>query len=394
VSVNSAGVLGQVAPGFERVRRILTNHAPDVLPGGAGFAAVVDGELVVDLWVGRAGAVPWSMSTRAVLMSATKGVASAIVARLIELGDIDPDAHVAEYWPEFAQGGKQAITVAEVLSHRSGIVTVPGYKEFMDADGRGWESTSEIVRRIESAEPAWEPGSAHGYHGLTFGWLVGELVRRATGSTIGRLVHDELAARFALELELGTGDENLPLVAPVTKTQTRLVGPEELNELNKGDSLYAQMLLAIDGRSVLDTADVIFNRRELLSVELAGSNATGTARALAQMYGVLAGDVARGPTWLSPDVIEMVRRERVRGPSQLTGVEERWGLGFQLALDPGPRSGNPWGPHEEAFGHLGLGGQIGFADPVSRVGVGLVRSHLSPNYHLGANLIDAFYQCL
>jgi CubicO group peptidase (beta-lactamase class C family) len=388
-------VRGEVASGFDAVRDVFTTHLSEVGDGGAAFAAVADGELVVDLWAGSAGATPWSAHTRAVLMSATKGITAIAVARLAARGLLDVDAPVAAYWPEFAAAGKGAITVAQVLSHSAGVVTIPGHTDFIGPAGEGWERTDEIRRRLESASPVWLPGTAHGYHGLTFGWLVGEIVRRAAGVSAGNVIRDEIAGQLGLELELGTPIDRQDAVAPVIVAGPPLTTAAQAEQLMDPASPFARMILAVNGQSVLDAADVVFAKGRRLAIELPGSNATGTARALARLYGAVAAGGRHDGERIAPRaVIERFAAERARGPSWLTGEDERWGLGFQLPLPPGAGLPNEWGPHEEAFGHKGLGGQIGFADPISHVGVAMVRSHLSATSPLGGHLVEALYECL
>jgi CubicO group peptidase (beta-lactamase class C family) len=356
---------GHVAAGFEAVRETFAEGLREVGEGGAAFAAVLDGKLVVDVWGGRAGDKPWAAHTRAVLMSATKGVATIAVARLVDRGLLDVDAPAADYWPELAAAGKAQVTVAQVLCHSAGLVTIPGYTDFIGPAGDGWERTDEILRRLESASPEWPPGSASGYHGLTF------------------------------ELDLGTPVERQHLVAPVIVAGSRLTNAVEDALLADPSSLFSKMVLSVEGHSVLDTADRVFADPGRLAIELPGSNATGTARALARLYGALAADGrSDGLELLPPAVIDTFAAQRMRGPSRLTGAEERWGLGFARPCAAPNGVASAWGPHDEAFGHAGLGGQIAFADPVSRVGIGVVRSHLSATSPLGSRLIDVFYGCL
>ncbi|MEN3285017.1 MAG: hypothetical protein V7607_6157 [Solirubrobacteraceae bacterium] len=385
-------VRGSVAPGFDAVRDAFAVHLHDLGDGGAAFAAVIGGNVVVDLWAGCAGAREWSRETRAVIMSATKGVAATAVACVVDDGLIDVEAPVASYWPEFAAAGKSEVTVAQLLSHSAGLVTVPGYEELLTPDGVGWGRTREIVSRLAAATPAWEPGTRHGYHGVTFGWLAGELVRRVTGTTIGRVVAERIAKPLDIELDLGTPSGIHDVVAPTVLPR----GPSPLLDMRSempDAELFDRMMLTVDGRNVVDTADRFFAAPGILELELAAQNATATARALAVMYGTLADEGRHGGdrVLLSPGTIGEVARERMQGPDALTGLERHWGLGFQLAR---PQLGPIWGAGEGSFGHDGFGGQIGFADPRERLGVGFVRSHLAWTQSLGPALTQAVYSCL
>jgi CubicO group peptidase (beta-lactamase class C family) len=362
----------------------------EVGAGGAAFAAVVDGERVVDLWAGSAGLGPWCRETRFVLMSATKGVVTAAIACLVDRGQLELERPVAHYWPEFAAAGKAEVTVAELLGHRAGVITVPRYEELMTPEGEGWDRTEEIVGRLAAAAPVWAPGSAFGYHGLTFSWLAGELVRRVTGASVGTVVRELVCEPLGLEFDLGTPVERQGLLARVVLPDgARPLDPAVEEPFKDPDSLLSRMALAVEGRMPFDTP-AFFTDPRLLELELAGFNATGTARALATLYGALASARELGPAALvSPATLEQFTAERSRGTDAVLGDPGRRGVGFQLALPE-----VPWGRHEEAFGHDGFGGQLGFADPVSRVGVGFVRSAASHDSPLLAVLIKALYDCL
>jgi CubicO group peptidase (beta-lactamase class C family) len=393
-TADSHAVEGSVATGFELVLEVFEARVDDVGAGGAAFAAVVEGRVVADLWAGVAGQRPWSRETRTVVMSATKGVAATAVACLVDDGLIEVEAPVATYWPEFAAGGKADLTVANVLSHAAGLVTVPGYEDLLDPEGPGWDRTQEIVARLASAAPAWPPGSAHGYHGVTYGWLVGELVRRATGRTIGRVVAERVAEPMGLELHLGTPRELHSLVAPTilpSDPPPMLVAKPAMPD----PELFDRMMLAVDGRSMLHTAARFFAQPGILELELPAQNGTATGRALAKLYGALAnGGRYDGGRLLSPGTIREFARERTRGADRITGMERSWGLGFQLPAAYPPMLTTPSGPRTLAFGHSGFGGQIGFADPEHALGIGFVRSHMTWAPTLGPALTDAVYSCL
>ena len=387
----SEGVHGKVSAGFEPVRRAFEAKLGEVGAGGAAFAAAKDGELVVDLWAGRAGVEAWRPEHRCVLHAGTKGFSAIVIAHLVDQGLIDVDAPVARYWPEFAFGGKQQITVAHILAHRSGVITVPGYQEFMRPTGEGWDQTEEIVRRLAGATPLWPPGSAHGYHGLTFVWLLGEIVRRVCGVTLGTVLREQIAAPLGLELDLGTPLERQRLLAPVVANADPL--PEVVaGKLRDPNSLLSQAFLAVDGQDFHTTADVLDSQPHLIAAELPYS-ATASARALAILYGAL----ADGGRWgksrvVSPETIRLFTQEHSRGLDRVVGMESRFGLGLMLALPPDGY--HPWGPHMEAFGHTGLGIQFGVADPVSKIGIGFIRSHYSWTSSLGKDLLDTVFECL
>jgi len=389
--MTAAVVHGDVAAGFEPVREAFAQRLKEVGDGGAAFAAVVEDKTVADLWAGRAGQEPWRRETRAVWHAGTKGFSAIVVARLVDQGVIDVDAPVAKYWPEFAAAGKADITVAQVLSHRSGVITIPGYAEFMKPNGQGWDKTEEIVRRLASAKPAWPPGTAHGYHGLTFVWLVGEIVRRATGKTLGTVLREQITTPLGLELDLGTPSDRQRLLAPPVPCNDPL--PEVLtSKLKDPSTLLSQAFLAVDGEDFHTTAHVLDSQPHLLEAELP-YGATSTARAAAFLWGALANGGRRGSVQvLSPKTLKLFTTETSTGRDLVVGMNSRRGLGFSLAVPPD--GFHPWGPHSETFGHTGLGIQFGFADPVSHLGVGFIRSHYSWRSQLGKDLVDTLYSCV
>jgi CubicO group peptidase (beta-lactamase class C family) len=389
--MTTTGVRGDVISGFEPVRDAFAERLGEVGKGGAAFAAVIRGQLVVDLWAGRAGREEWSREKRVVWHAGTKGFSTIIVARLVEKGVIDVQAPVAKYWPEFAAAGKAGITVAQVLSHRSGVVTIPGYADFMKPTGEGWDNTDEILRRLASATPMWPPGTAHGYHGLTFVWLLGEIVRRATDMSLGALLREEIAGPLGLELDLGTPLERQGALAPPIATDDPLPGVIQ-EQLEDPMSPVSQAFLAVNGEDFHTTSVVLDSNPALLALELP-YNATATARAAAILYGALADGGRCGDRQIvSPTTIKLFTREASRGKDRVVGMESRFGLGFMLALPPDGY--HPWGPHSETFGHTGLGIQFSLADPISRLGVGFTRSHYSWKSLLGKELLDVLYECI
>lgn len=389
-----ASVKGHVASGFEPVRQVFDECQAEVGRGGAAFAVYANGRLVVDLWTGWAGREPWQSGTRGVLMSVTKGVAAVAVARLADSGLLDVDAPVAAYWPEFAAGGKDRITVAELLTHAAGLIGVPRHQEIVGPNGEGWGNTGEILERLESATPEWPPGSGHSYHVLTYGWLVGELVRRVSGRSIGTFIRDEISTPLGIELDLGTPLDRQGLVAPVLL-------PEEMpadvaatwgRPMSDPSSPVARAHLAVDGSSFVTNS--AFFAPEMLEIELSAVNATGTARALATLYGSLADDPSSSARPVSATTVAKFAAERRRGPDLVTGLDARWALGFMRPVPPPAGAARVWGHQDAAFGHTGFGGQLSFADPVNRMGVALVRSHLSWTSSLGSSLVRTVYECL
>ena len=247
MSDDAGAVNGFVAPGFERVGEMLGAGATltlgererraDLGEGGGAFSAFVDGECVVDIWTGVAGpdGRAWEEDTRAVIMSSTKGLTALCAHILEDRGELDLDAPVARYWPEFGQAGKSATTVRQLLSHQSGAIGRARRRQVaVGGTGAAGTTREAIAAAIAGGEPAWEPGTRHGYHGVTFGWLVGELVRRISGQSLGAFFEAEVAGRWAWPAPSGRRRPSSASVAtvmefpvkPGTQSALRAIDPD------------------------------------------------------------------------------------------------------------------------------------------------------------------------
>jgi CubicO group peptidase (beta-lactamase class C family) len=367
---------GTVAPGYEPVADLLANGTELLIgdrlrrvglgEGGGAFAAFVAGECAVDIWAGEAApGVPWSAATRAAVMSATKGLTTLCAHVLADRGQLDIDAPVTEYWPEFGAAGKHATTVRQVLSHPSGALAVPDADALLSWDGTGWDDTASIAAAIAAAPPAWEPGTRHGYHGLTFGWLVGELVRRVSGTSLGTFFRTEIAGPLGAACDIGTPLAQLPSVATVIEwggqgapASGAVVDPVTL----AGRSVLAgpHGSLFTDEHGTPRFAEFM-NTPAVLEAEIGAINATASARSLAQVYAAVL-DVAL----VSPASARLFATEQVCGKDAVMRVPTRWAVGYTRE-PPAPIAGIPrqHGPNDEAFGHMGAGGQVAFADPAT-----------------------------
>ncbi len=402
-------VRGSVAPGFERVAETLSAGATltlgdrerpaDLGDGGGAFCAYVGGECVVDVWTGVAGpdGREWEEDTRAVIMSSTKGMTTLCAHILEDRGELDLDARVARYWPEFGQAGKSATTVRQLLSHQSGAIGVPDADELLSWDGHGWGDTEAVAASIASGEPAWEPGARHGYHGVTFGWLVGELVRRISGRSLGEFFKDEIAVPLGVECSIGTSAAELVSVATVIDFPVKPGKESALRAIDPASRSGRSVIAGRHGSLFADEEGrprfaAFMNTPDVLAAEIGALGATATARALARTYAALTGNEL-----VSRASVERFRTEQVCGRDAVMGVPTRWAVGYSLeppALVPGAPPMH--GPNEGAFGHMGAGGQIGFADPSAGVAVGFVRNHLENQALplMGACLVDVLYSCL
>ena len=358
---------GFAAPRFSRVADAFADCFEKHGEVGAALCLYSGGTQVVDLWAGladRDAGTPWREDTLGLVFSSTKGVSAICAGMLVERGVLDFDGPVASVWPEFATNGKARISLRHVLSHRAGLPAVEG--KFTLERALAWQP---VVEALASQAPLWEPGTAHGYHVRSYGWLLGEVVRRSTGRGISRFLADEVAAPLGLELWIGLPEELDSRVAAI-------IGPEPpadpamralLEQLTGPDTLTGR---AMTGPSDLFHYDAMWNTRALRGAELPSSNGIGTARALARLYAATIGEVG-GIRLLRPETVHRMTRVESDGPDRVLHVPTRFGLGFMLppALAPSARPG--------AFGHPGAGGSLAMADPEAGFALGYVMNRMS-----------------
>ena len=380
---------GHVAAGFESVRDAFAHNFEAHGEVGAAVCVYRDGVPVVDLWGGSAdpeSGRPWQRDTLAIIFSTTKGVTAACIARLAERGSLDVEAPVARYWPEFAANGKSDIRVSDVLTHRAGLAEVEG--RFTLAEVAGGTAVCEALAK---QAPQWTPGTAHGYHVRSYGWILGEVVRRATGERFGKVLARELAAPLGLESDLFVGlpaaqDARVARLLPAhepadpkeRELRARFMGPD------------SRLGRALSGPSHLFSYNEMWNTRLLRGAEMPSSNGIATARALARLYAAQVG-VVDGVRLLAPATVERFRAVQVDGPDLVILVPTRFGLGFAL-----PPMLSPECP-EGCFGHPGAGGSLAFADPGARIGFGYAMSQMQLGLTgdaRAASLVRALYDSL
>ena len=329
---------------------------------GAACCVYADSRPVVDLWGGIADPAtrrPWASDTIVIIFSCTKGITAIGANQLVDAGRLDPDAPVARYWPEFAANGKDAITVGMVLSHRAGLAAVDG--DLTLDDVAAWDP---VVEAIAAQAPNWEPGSAHGYHARSFGWIVGELIRRVTGQMPGAYLAEHVAAPLDLDFYLGLPADLDPRVA------TLLPAPDAqlLEEFAANDprGLFTRV---ITGPSGLFGYDDQWNTRRLRGAQLPSSNGHADARALARAYAACLAPID-GVRLLDDVALDRATRVRSEGADVVLGQPLTFGLGFSLppSLTPaaGPRS----------FGHPGAGGSLAYADRDRGLAFGYVMNQM------------------
>jgi CubicO group peptidase (beta-lactamase class C family) len=360
---------GEVDSGFEAVREAFEANFDERGDVGAACTVYLGGRKIVDLWGGVADEKTgreWDAGTLTLVYSTTKGVTAVMAAMLSERGQLDLDAPVAGYWPEFKAAGKEAVTVRQLLSHQAGL---PAFAERLPRDDAlAW---APAVEALAAQAPLWEPGSRHGYHAVTYGWLVGEVIRRVTGVSPGTYLAREVAGPLGLDLWIGLPEEEEPRVSRLipaalpTREEIAAMPPEQLARLEAmadPDSLAQRALNPTD-------PPFSFNSRNVHAAELPAANGIATARALAKLYAATLGEID-GVRLLSDASVAAARVEQSAGPDAVLGVDSRFGTGFFLDSPFCPM----YGP--SSFGHAGAGGSLAFADPDSGVAFAYVMNQM------------------
>ena len=363
-------IAGRVAPGFEEVRAEFERNFVERGEIGAAVAAYWRGEKVVDLWGGNRtpeGHEPWLRDTMVVVMSTTKGLAAMTLAVANARGWLAYDAPVARYWPEFAQNGKDGVTVRQLLGHEAGLVVLD---EQLTIDKvRDFDYMARLLAR---QTPAWAPGTRHGYHTMTLGLYMQELIRRVDPQhrTLGRFFHEEIAAPLGLDFHIGLPrdipDQRLAKVKTLTPWRgilaLRYTPPAVTLKMLKPGSLLRKTFMGLG---------VDPNDRRYLEIEVPAGNGVGTARAIARAYSAFAeggAELGVGPATLA----RLIAPPQVtRARDEVLGLPSYYSLGF---IRPGPDVA--FGSSPRAFGTPGAGGSFGFADPDARLGYAYVMNKL------------------
>lgn len=388
MSQHAPQVQGHCDERFTAVRTAFEENFRDRGELGAAVSVTVDGETVVDLWGGWADAAhtrPWERETLVNVWSTGKGPVSLCAHILADRGLLDFDAPVATYWPEFAAAGKESVLVRHLLSHRAGLA---GLREPHSlAQLCDWELT---VERLAAQEPWWEPGTVSGYHALTFGHLVGEVVRRVSGLLPGAFLEREVTGPLGIDFTIGLPEKEAGRAAELVHPPAAATSEQAAIFAQSAPAALAALLNPAVGASEANTA-------EWRAAEIPAANGHGTARAVAALYGIF----ARRGSWdgrrvLSPEAAERVRegqgscRDLVLG----AGFENETEIGLGLWLS-GPNGS--YGPNPRAFGHDGFGGSCGLADPEAGVSLGYAMNRMGP--HIADDprkmaLVDALYSSL
>jgi CubicO group peptidase (beta-lactamase class C family) len=366
-------VHGTVADGFEPVREAFREGFERRGERGAAVAVHLDGRPVVDIWAGAARADEpegprWGRDTAQVIRSAGKGPAAACLLLLHQRGQLDLDAPVGSYWPEFKAAGKERALVRQLLTHRVGVPA-------LDTPLTVAQALDQVSgpQAVAAQRPQWEPGSEHGYHAQTFSWLLGELVLRATGRTLGQWFAQEIARPLGLDLWFGLPPEHADRVgriAAVPAPPAPAAAGLRARPKRSVTEAYADPRSLTRRAFEAISAPVDENEPAYHAGELAASNAIATARSLSRCYAALATGVDGGRPLFTPATLTAARSPESEGPDRVLVVGTRFGHGFMLHGPACPLLG------PGSFGHPGRGGSLGFADPESGIAFGYVTAGL------------------
>ena len=391
----SAPVEGRCDERFAAVGREFERGFSERGEVGASLCVISGGETVVDLWGGSADPVrgtPWQRDTVSIVFSCTKGAVALCAHVLASRGKLDLDAPIRELWPELARDDKRDATVRMALDHTLGL---PAFKTPLEFGGcTRWDY---MIEKLEAEPPFWKPGTRHGYHMVNFGWTVGELVRRASGRSLGDFFREEIAEPLGLDFWIGLPEEHEPRVSPVA---FHVPAPgSDLGEFTRTLISQPQSLQAL---SLFNTGGFNPNSRECHAAQIGGAGGITNARGLAGMYAPLANGGEQGG-------VRLVDRDTLARMAEVSSATHedatlllplRFALGFMKSIDNRRR---PRGDRDSAilgapaFGHGGAGGSLGFADPEAGLAFGYTMNRMGHGVLLnerGQSLVDAVYRCL
>lgn len=364
-------IRGSVEAGYEPVREAFERNFVENGDIGAGFCLYVDGAKVVDLTGGvrDTDGTAYDDTTLQLVFSSTKGVTATCAHLLAQRGELDLDAPVADYWPEFSAAGKADIPVRWLLSHQAGLVDVD--RAMTVEEALDWTT---ICDALAASPPLWEPGTGYGYHAVTYGWLVGEVVRRVAGVDFGEFVRREISEPLGLDLWVGlpdgeqhrvsplinSGMPGLPAAEPAGDADSQTDAPSLVGMLDMllGEGNLLGRALTAPGGAFAD--DQVWNEARVRSAQIPAANGVTNAASLARMYAALVSEVD-GVRLLDADTLERAIAPQVSGPSTVPLLDIPFALGFMTHSPLSPLLDG------RSFGHYGAGGSLGFADPDRRV---------------------------
>tara|TARA_B100000953_G_scaffold67014_1_gene53691 strand:+ start:3992 stop:5116 length:1125 start_codon:yes stop_codon:yes gene_type:complete len=368
---------GECDPQFIKVKEVFSDLYLQQRELGSSFAIFKDGKPIVNIWAGHQDlekTKTWKKDTLVTVYSTTKGVAALCVALAVEKGFINYNEKVATYWPEFGCNGKEDITISMLLSHQAGICS-PLTKNI-----NNYYNQKVMAEKLALMKPLWKPGTACGYHSMTFGWLVAELILRVTGKTIGKFFQDEIAIPHGIDFFIGLPKSEEHRIAEMIPFK----GKEESEK---------KITLTKAEVAIKNSAGTLkhHNSREWRSAEIPAANGQGSASSLAKLYSLVTPHDSSLKI-LKEKTLEKMTQTQIEGKDLILRVSLRWGNGFVLN-----KHKIVYGPEENSFGHSGYGGSCAFADPTNKIGISYVMNQMENNFagdSRSIKLINAAYKCL
>ena len=371
---------GECDPQFSKVKETFKKLHQEDREIGSCFAVYKDGKPLVDLWGGfqdKDKTKPWQKDNLVTVYSTTKGVAAFCIALAMEKGLLKYEEKVSTYWPEFANNGKEDITVGMLMSHQAGICS----PETRNVDD--YYNQNLMAEKLAGMTPIWEPGTASGYHSMTFGWLTSELILRVTGKSLGTYFREEVGDQHEIDFFIGLPESEDHRVAELVPFD---IVRNENSEQQKIELTEAQK----SQRNSAGTLD-IHNTKAWRQAEIPSANGQGNAGGLAKFYSLIVPE-DNSLKLLKDDTVNQMTTMQIEGRDLVLAVQVRWGVGFILN-----KHKVIYGPVESAFGHSGYGGSCAFGDPENKIGVSYVMNRMLDNFNADGRsieLINATYDCL
>ena len=371
---------GECDPQFSKVKETFEKLYQEDREIGSCFAVYKDGNPLVNLWGGfqdKDKTKPWQKDNLVTVYSTTKGVAAFCIALAMEKGLLKYEERVSTYWPEFSNNGKEDITIGMLMSHQAGICS-PETRNVED-----YYNQSLMAEKLAGMTPIWEPGTASGYHSMTFGWLTSELILRVTGKSLGTFFREEVGDQHEIDFFIGLPESEDHRVAELVPFDIVRNENSEQQQVELTDAQKSQ-------RNSAGTLD-IQNTKEWRQAEIPSANGQGNAGGLAKLYSLIVPE-DNNLKLLKDDTVNQMTTMQIEGRDLVLAVQVRWGVGFILN-----KHKIIYGPIEGAFGHSGYGGSCAFGDPKNKIGVSYVMNKMLDNFNADGRsieLINATYDCL
>ena len=373
-------IQGECDPQFSKVKETFEKLYREDREIGSCFAVYKDGNPLVDLWGGfqdKDKTKPWQKDNLVTVYSTTKGVAAFCIALAMEKGLLKYEEKVSTYWPEFSSNGKEDITIGMLMSHQAGICS-PETRNVED-----YYNQSLMAEKLAGMTPIWEPGTASGYHSMTFGWLTSELILRVTGKSLGTFFREEVGDQHEIDFFIGLPESEDHRVAELVPFDIVRSENSEQQQVELTDAQKSQ-------RNSAGTLD-IQNTKAWRQAEIPSANGQGNAGGLAKLYSLIVPE-DNSLKLLKDDTVNQMTTMQIEGRDLVLAVQVRWGVGFILN-----KHKIIYGPVEGAFGHSGYGGSCAFGDPENKIGVSYVMNRMLDNFNADGRsieLINATYDCL